>query len=57
MRKLISTLRIAATLIAARTFGRYIHSGWNGVHEYSRYKWRGKVWTIPLTPNDEDGFY
>lgn len=30
VRKLVSTLRICATLFLARMFGRYIHSGYNG---------------------------
>lgn len=47
--KLTQTLKIAATLVLARTFGRYIHSGWNGDFEYAKYKWRGREWCVPLT--------
>ena len=48
--KLLNTLRIALTLILARTFGKYINSGWNGDFEYARYEWRGQEWCIPLKP-------
>jgi len=51
MRKFINTLSLAATLIAARTFGRYVHSGWNGDHEYAKYEWRGRFWRIPTSPD------
>lgn len=56
MTKFISTLRIAYTLIMARTFGRYIISGWAGDFEYARYEWRGQEWCIPLTPYDVNEF-
>ena len=45
--KLGCTLRLATTLILARTFGRYIHSGWDGRHDYAKYEWRGRYWYIP----------
>ena len=48
--KLGRTLRLAFTLVMARTFGRYIHSGWNGQHNYASYEWRGRVWLIPTSP-------
>lgn len=54
MTKLLSTLRIAATLTLARTFGDYQHSGWNGEYEYSTYRWRGRLWVIPTSPVDEE---
>lgn len=50
--KLLKTIKIAATLAMARTFGRYVNSGWNGDFEYARYAWRGQEWCIPLTPYD-----
>jgi hypothetical protein len=52
--RFIRTLRIAFTLVMARTFGRYIHSGWNGDFEYARYGWRGQEWCIPMAPYDEN---
>ena len=52
MRKFFQTLRIAATLVMARTFGRYVHSGWDGYHDFSKYEWRGRVWHVPLGPDD-----
>ena len=52
MRKFYSTLRIAVTLIMARTFGAYSHSGWNGVHDFAQYRWRGKTYSIPTAPDD-----
>lgn len=45
-KKLYSTIRIVTNLALARTFGKYIHSGWDGTTEYARYKWRGKEWII-----------
>ena len=48
--KLLKTLRIASTLMLARTFGRYVHSGYNGKFEYAQYEWRGREWVFPLTP-------
>jgi hypothetical protein len=53
MKKHLQTLRIAFTLIMARTFGEYKHSGWNGDFHYARYKWRGKEWCIPTSPYEE----
>jgi len=50
MRKFMQSLRIASTLVMARTFGQYVNSGWNGEFEYSKYIWRGNAWIIPLTP-------
>jgi hypothetical protein len=52
-RKLAGTLRIATTLILARTFGRYEVSIWDGGVSYARYHWRGKVWAFPTTPIDD----
>lgn len=49
MKKFALTLKIAFTLIMARTFGRYIISGWNGEFEYAKYEWRGHEWCVPLT--------
>jgi hypothetical protein len=50
MRKLFDTIRICACLFMARTFGEYLHSGWDGAVEYHRYAWRGKEWSIPKGP-------
>lgn len=50
MRKALDTIRLTLTLALARTFGQYIHSGWNGEFEYARYRWRGKEWVIPTAP-------
>jgi len=48
--KLLQTLKIALTLVLARTFGRYLYSGWNGDFDYAKYEWRGKVWCFPISP-------
>lgn len=53
MVKLLHTIRIAATLTLARTFGTYEHSVWNGEFNYARYAWRGKSWAIPTSPIEE----
>lgn len=50
--KLRNTLRIVMTLAMARTFGRYRHSGWNGINSYACYAWRGREWSIPTAAND-----
>jgi len=50
MKKLFSTLKICATLFAARTFGEYEHSGFYVDFEYARYRLFGKSWCIPKTP-------
>lgn len=52
LRKLRSTTRLLANLWMARTFGEYVHSGWNGQVEYARYRWRGQEWLIPTSPID-----
>lgn len=47
--KFLSTLRIAATLVMARTFGQYINSvGGPNQPDYAVYRWRGKKWWIPI---------
>lgn len=53
LRKLRSTLRIAATLVMARTFGRYEVSvgDYDGL-TYAIYHWRGRRWAFPTTPLD-----
>jgi len=53
LRKLCGTIRILARLGMARTFGEYIHSGWNGEISYARYRWRGREWIVP-TGHAED---
>lgn len=50
--KLLKTLKIAFTLVLARTFGKYIHSGWDGLSEYALYEWRGQEWAFPLGPSE-----
>lgn len=55
MMKLASTLRIAATLILARTFGRYVYSvGGAGEPDYAVYHWRGKRWCFPTAPLENE---
>jgi hypothetical protein len=49
LRKFMSTIRIAATLVMARTFGRYEHSVCDLDHEYARYHWRGRSWAFPTS--------
>ena len=53
LRKLGSTLRLAGTLICARTFGQYEISVWNGEFSYARYTWRGRSWAFPTSPFDK----
>ena len=50
VKKFASTLRICAGIIMARTFGQYVHSGWNGQCDYARYRWRGRDYFIQITP-------
>lgn len=51
--KLCITLRIAWTLIMARTFGKYLHSTYDGRMEYAEYRWRGSVWAFPKSPIED----
>jgi hypothetical protein len=48
--KLFKTFKILYYLGMARTFGNYVHSGWDGETEYARYYWRGREWIIPTGP-------
>lgn len=48
--KFFKTLRMCWRLMMARTFGQYIHSGWNGQNDYARYRWRGHDYFIQTTP-------
>jgi hypothetical protein len=52
VRKLFNTLRLAYLLVCARTFGQYMHSGFNGEVAYARYRWRGEEWFIPTESID-----
>lgn len=45
--KLFRTVRICGCILMARTFGYYVHSGFDGVNEYAQYRWRGREWRIP----------
>lgn len=54
LRKLLSTMRILATLFMARTFGHYEVSVWNGEFGFARYHWRGRTWAFPTSPIEED---
>lgn len=55
MKKLTSTLRIAVTLILARTFGTYCYSvGGAGEPDYAVYHWRGRRWCFPTNPLEND---
>lgn len=47
IRKFASSVRVAWCSLMARTFGVYVHSGWDGVNEYSQYRWRDQEWRIP----------
>lgn len=48
--KFVRTLGICGRALMARTFGEYIHSGWNGQCDYARYRWRGHDYFIQITP-------
>lgn len=50
LRKLGRTTCVLFQLGCARMLGRYIHSGWDGSMEYTRYYWRGRDWIIPTGP-------
>lgn len=50
MRKIANTIKICVTLFMARTFGRYVHSVWDGELDYAKYAWRGKTWAFPTAP-------
>jgi hypothetical protein len=54
VRKLCRTLRLVATMTLARTFGRYVHSVWDGRMDYAVYQWRGRLWAIPTSPLSVD---
>ena len=51
LKKFCATLRIAVTLVLARTFGKYEHSV-TEEFTYARYRWCGRVWAFPTTPFD-----
>jgi len=53
MHKLFGTIHILACLGAARMFGEYEHSGWDGNISYAKYRWRGETWIIPTGPVDQ----
>jgi hypothetical protein len=53
LKKLCSTLRIATTLILARTFGHYEHSEFNGEFNLAKYKYHGKYWAFPTSPYEQ----
>jgi len=48
--KFFKTLKILYCLGMARTFGKYVNSGWDGTINYARYEWRGREWIIPTGP-------
>ena len=50
LKKFGSTLGICARIIMARTFGEYVHSGWNGQCAFARYRWRGHDYFIQTVP-------
>lgn len=50
IKKFWSTLGICARILAARTFGEYMHSGYNGQCDYARYRWRDHDYFIQITP-------
>lgn len=52
LRKFRSTVRIATTLVLARTFGEYEHSVGGYDRDYARYRWRGRTWAFPTKPID-----
>lgn len=53
-KKFFSTLRIAYTLIMARTFGEYIHSLYLGEIEGAVYHYRGQRWFFPTSSMDDN---
>ncbi len=55
IKKFCSTLGICARIIMARTFGEYVHSGWNGQCAVARYRWRGHDYFIQTEPAKAPG--
>lgn len=53
LKKLYKTICITANLAMARTFGKYVYSGWDGDTAYARYTWRGKDWKITTSAYSE----
>lgn len=43
----LSALNRAFQVFCATLFGKYDMSVWDGETDYSRYKWRGKVYHVP----------
>jgi hypothetical protein len=50
LKKFCGTLGICARIIMARTFGKYIHSGWDGRMAFCLYRWRGHDYYIQTEP-------
>jgi hypothetical protein len=46
--KLADTIIHLSNLFCARTFGKYVNSGWDGSISYARYAWHGREWIFPL---------
>jgi hypothetical protein len=57
IKKLFKTIKLLSTLLGARMFGKYMHSGWNGEFAYACYQWHGKEWIIPTSPVDGSSIY
>lgn len=54
LRKLGRTIRIACTLMMARTFGKYEVSIYADGVSYAKYWWRGQCWAFPTEPIKTD---
>ena len=52
-RKFVSSVCICSTLLLARTFGRYVHTIFDGRLTYAEYEWRGQRYAIPTEPLKE----
>lgn len=53
--KFSNSVKIAATIILARAFGKYLYSmGGPGVPDMAVYHWRGRDWAIPTSPLPND---
>jgi hypothetical protein len=47
MSRILYTLKLCCLVFKVRTFGKYRHSTWDGVAEYSVYGWNGETYYIP----------
>jgi len=42
-RRFVRAWRVSKAII----FGDYLHSGWDGEHNFVDYQYRGEIWRVP----------